>query len=131
MDLTVYRDKYFKTEAKLVERRVDGRFVIGSRNGSFWMESAEPMSDDLRGEYQIDDRVGGLVITSVSPDSPYARQLVAGMVIENQRRAGLRCPEERLTLVGRKVMFIYIDGLSIYGDRRGIDDYRKAFNHSA
>ncbi|MCH2615085.1 MAG: PDZ domain-containing protein, partial [Opitutales bacterium] len=33
VDLTVYRDKkYFKTEAKLVERRPDGSFVIGSRN---------------------------------------------------------------------------------------------------
>ena len=120
VDLTVYRDKkYFKTEAKLVERRVDGRFVIGSRNTELLDGvEAEPMSDDLRGEYQIDDRVeNGLVITSVSPDSPYARQLMAGMVIEKIKDEPVYTVSEAkdLLLSGEKVaLFIYIDGFYRY-----------------
>ena len=120
MDLTVYRDKkYFKTEAKLVERRVDGRFVIGSRNTELLDGvEAEPMSDNLRGEYQIDDRVeNGLVITSVSPDSPYARQLMAGMVIEKIKDEPVYTVSEAkdLLLSGEKVaLFIYIDGFYRY-----------------
>ena len=66
VELTVYRDKkYFKTEA-LVERRTDGRLVIGSRNTELLDGvEAEPISEDLRRQFQIDDKVeNGLVITT-------------------------------------------------------------------
>ena len=99
VELTVYRDKkYFKTEAKLVERRTDGRLVIGSRNTELLDGvEAEPISEDLRRQFQIDDKVeNGLVITSVSPDSPYARQLTAGMVIEKSKtNRFIRCPKRK------------------------------------
>ena len=120
VELTVYRDKkYFKTEAKLVERRTDGRLVIGSRNTELLDGvEAEPISEDLRRQFQIDDKVeNGLVITSVSPDSPYARQLTAGMVIEKIKDEPVYTVSEAKNLLvsGEKVaLFVYIDGFYRY-----------------
>ncbi|HCR28776.1 MAG TPA: protease Do [Opitutae bacterium] len=120
VDLTVYRDeKYFKTEAKLVERRTNGRMTIGSRTRELLDGvEAEPVSDDLRRQFQIDETVeNGLVITSVSPDSPYARQLMAGMVIEKIKDERVYTVAEAKDLLesGEKVaLFVYIDGFYRY-----------------
>jgi Do/DeqQ family serine protease len=120
VDLTVYRDeKYFKTEAKLVERRTDGRFIIGSQTNELLDGvEAEPLSDDLRRQFQIDEKVeNGLVITSVSLDSRYARQLMAGMVIEKIKDEPVYTVAEAKKLLesGEKVaLFVYIDGFYRY-----------------
>lgn len=120
VDLTVYRDeKYFKTEAKLVERRADGRFIIGARTKELLDGvEAEPLSDELRRQFQIDDQVeNGLVITTVSPDSPYARQLTAGMVIEKIKDEPVYTVAQAKDLLesGEKVaLFVYIDGFYRY-----------------
>ncbi|MCH2615084.1 MAG: hypothetical protein MKZ70_10405 [Opitutales bacterium] len=72
----------------------------------------------MRRQFQIDDKaVSGLVILSVSPDSPYDRQLTAGMVIEKIKDEPVyTVPEAKNLLVrGEKVaLFVYIDGFYRY-----------------
>ena len=79
---------------------------------------AAPLSDELKQKYQIGDEVeSGLVVTSVSPQSPYTRQLVVGMVIEKIKGESVYTVRDAKKLLepGTKVaFFVYIEGFYRY-----------------
>lgn len=43
--------------------------------------SVEPISDDIRRRLNLDERVGGLVVTDVTPNSPFANRVAPNMII--------------------------------------------------
>ena len=121
VELTVYRDeKYFKTDVVLGERKPQGQASVGGSRDRELLEGIEaaPLSDELKQKYQIGDEVeSGLVVTSVSPESPYARQLVAGMVIEKIKGEAVYTVRDAKKLLesGTKVaLFVYIEGFYRY-----------------
>jgi serine protease Do/serine protease DegQ len=121
VELTVYRDeKYFKTDVVLGERKPQGQVSVGGSRDRELLEGIEasPLSDELKQKYQIGDEVeSGLVVTSVSPESPYARQLVAGMVIEKIKGEAVYTVRDAKKLLesGTKVaLFVYIEGFYRY-----------------
>jgi len=121
VELTVYRDdRYFKTDVVLAERPTNGQLFLGSARDRNLLEGieAEPLNDELRSKYRFGDEVeSGLVITSVSPDSPYARQLVEGMVIEKIKDEAVYTVRDAKKLLepGTKVaLFVYVQGFYRY-----------------
>jgi S1-C subfamily serine protease len=121
VELTVYReDRYFKTDVILGERPSNRELFLGQTSDPNLLEGveAEPLNDDLREKYRFGDEVeSGLVITSVSQDSPYARQLVEGMVIEKIKGEVVYTVREAKKLLesGTKVaLFVYVQGFYRY-----------------
>ncbi len=121
VELTVYRDdRYFKTDVVLGERQPQGQAFLGGSRDRELLEGVEaaPLNDELKQRYQIADEVeSGLLVTSVSPDSPYARQLVAGMVIEKIKDESVYTVSDAKKLLepGTKVaLFVYIEGFYRY-----------------
>ncbi|MBT6381398.1 MAG: PDZ domain-containing protein [Opitutales bacterium] len=121
VELTVYReDRYFKTDVILGERPSNRELFLGQTSDPNLLEGveAEPLNDDLRKKYRFGDEVeSGLVITSVSQDSPYARQLVEGMVIEKIKGEVVYTVREAKKLLesGTKVaLFVYVQGFYRY-----------------
>ncbi len=121
VELTVYRDeKYFKTDVVLGERKPQGQAFLGGSRDRELLDGIEaaPLSDELKQKYQIGEEVeGGIVITNVSPESPYARQLVAGMVIEKIKGEAVYTVSDAKKLLepGAKVaLFVYIEGFYRY-----------------
>jgi serine protease Do/serine protease DegQ len=121
VELTVYRDeKYFKTDVVLGQRKPQGQASFGGSRDRELLQGIEaaPLSDELKQKYQIGDEVeSGLVVTSVSPDSPYARQLVVGMVIEKIKGEAVYTVSDAKKLLesGTKVaLFVYIEGFYRY-----------------
>lgn len=121
VELTVYRDKkYFKTNVVLGERTPQGQASMRGSRSRELLDGVEavPLNDELKQKFQIGDEVeAGLVITSVSPDSPYARQLVAGMVIEKVSDQVVYTVSDAKKLLepGSKVaLFVYIEGFYRY-----------------
>lgn len=121
VELTVYRDdRYFKTDVTLAERRTDGRFILGNSSNRELLEGieAEPLSDKLREQYRLAEEVeSGIVITSVAPDSPYARQFVPGMVIEKIQDEEVYTVRDAKDLLesGKKIaLFVYVQGYYRY-----------------
>ena len=53
----------------------------GRRGGLFDGVKIELVNDELRTRLNLDERVGGLVVTEVEPTSPYADKLLPNMVI--------------------------------------------------
>jgi serine protease Do/serine protease DegQ len=121
VELTVYReDRYFKTDVILGERPSNRELFLGKTNDTGLLDGveAEPLNDDLRNKYRFGDEVeSGLVVTSVSPDSPYARQLVEGMVIEKIKGEVVYTVKDAKKLLepGTKVaLFVYVQGFYRY-----------------
>ncbi len=121
VELTVYReDRYFKTDVILGERPSNRELFLGQTSDPNLLEGveAEPLNDDLREKYRFGDEVeSGLVITSVSQGSPYARQLVEGMVIEKIKGEVVYTVREAKKLLesGTKVaLFVYVQGFYRY-----------------
>ena len=75
--------------------------------------SAEPLTGELRRELRIDNRVDGVVITNISPDSPYGDTFPVGGVIEQvNRRPVTDLAEARAALRdGRNMATVYYRGL--------------------
>lgn len=121
IELTVYRDdRYFKTDVVLAERPTNGQLLLGSAGDTNLLDGVEaaPMNEELHAKYRLGEEVeGGLVITSVSPDSPYARQLVEGMVIEKIKDEAVYTVRDAKKLLepGTKVaLFVYVQGFYRY-----------------
>jgi len=121
VELTVYRDdRYFKTDVILAERPSNRELFLGQTNDANLLEGveAESLNDDLRKKYRLGDEVeSGLVITSVSPDSPYAGQFVEGLVIETIKGEAVYTVKDAKKLLesGTKVaLFVYVQGFYRY-----------------
>lgn len=121
VELTVYRDdRYFKTDVVLGERPSFAQLAPANVPSRELLDgvNAEPLNDKLREQYRLNEEVeSGLVITSVSPDSPYARQLVEGMVIEKIQDEDVYTVRDAKTLLepGKKIaLFVYIQGYYRY-----------------
>ena len=121
VELTVYRlDRYFKTDVILGERPSNRELFLGKINDTNLLDGveAEPLNDELRNKYRLGDEVeSGLVVTSVSPDGPYARQLVEGMVIEKIKGEVVYTVKDAKKLLesGTKVaLFVYVQGFYRY-----------------
>jgi len=71
-----------------------------------------PLTDETRRSLGIPTRVEGLAVTQVSPDSPYARRIVPGMVIvEINREPVTKLSDARAFLrEGRNLFLIYHRG---------------------
>lgn len=74
--------------------------------------SVEPVNDDLREKYQIDERIDGLAITGIEPRSAYSRGLREGMVIVeiNDRKADNIETARKLLRRGVNKFWIYQNG---------------------
>ncbi|HVZ64546.1 MAG TPA: Do family serine endopeptidase [Lacunisphaera sp.] len=75
-----------------------------------------PLTDDLRKEMRIDDRVDGLVITDVSNDSAYRDNFPQGAVIEQINRVPLTdlASAKRVIHDGRNIALVYYRGVYRY-----------------
>ncbi len=121
VELTVAREKkYFKTDVVLGKRPSNGQAFIGGSDNRELLEGieAESLNDELKERFRISNEVeSGIVITSVSPDSPYARQLVPGMVIEKIKDEPVYTVRDAKKLLepGTKVaLFVYVEGFYRY-----------------
>ncbi len=121
VELTVYRDdKYFKTDVVLGKRPQNGQAFMDGPSPRELLEGiqAEPLSDELRERFRISEEVeSGIVITSVSPDSPYARQLVPGMVIEKIKDETVYTVSDAQKLLesrSKVALFVYVEGFYRY-----------------
>jgi len=77
----------------------------------------EPLTPELRDSYGIDEKVTGLIVTSLSPDSPYARDFQEGLVIEKIKNRAVTSVEDARALLisGKKAaLFVYIEGFYRY-----------------
>lgn len=76
----------------------------------------EPLTNELRREYRIDARVKGLVITAVSPQSPYAGVFPVGCVIEQINRVPVTDLASARSAIrsGRNMAFIHYRGIYRY-----------------
>ena len=69
------------------EKDMEVDVVLGALDDAFASSNPlkgitiEPLDAQLRNELRIDSRIEGLLISSVSPDSPYVRRLAPGSVI--------------------------------------------------
>lgn len=84
--LTIVRDKQRETlKVILAERGADGRIIShsGGSSSSSFLDGVtiEGVSSALRDEYELDESVEGVVVTSIAAGSPYVRTLAEGMVI--------------------------------------------------
>ena len=76
----------------------------------------EPLTNDRRREFRIDARVEGLIVTEVSPQSPYADAFPVGCVIEQINRVPVTdAASARAALrPGRNMAFIHYRGIYRY-----------------
>lgn len=90
------------------ENASDGELVPGI--------SVAPLSNDLRRELRIDDRVDGLVITDIAADSPYAQTFPQGAVIEQINRMPVNdlASAKRALRDGRNIALVYYRGVYRY-----------------
>ncbi|HTL66722.1 MAG TPA: Do family serine endopeptidase [Lacunisphaera sp.] len=104
--------KPLATEVTLVERTddnaPDGELVPGV--------TVAPLTDDLRKEMRVDDRVDGLVITDVSNDSAYRDNFPQGAVIEQINRVPVTdlASAKRVIHDGRNIALVYYRGVYRY-----------------
>jgi Do/DeqQ family serine protease len=72
----------------------------------------EPVTDELRREYRINEDVEGLVITSIDENSPYQGVLAQGVVIVslNRESATDLASAKQLLRPGRNLAFVYYRG---------------------
>jgi serine protease Do/serine protease DegQ len=70
------------------------------------------LSDDLRRRLNIDDRIDGLLVTDVSPESPYADRIGANMLIIEINRSAPTDLESAKQLLkpGRNLFLVYSRG---------------------
>lgn len=76
--------------------------------------TVSPMTEDLRRELHIDDRVdGGVIVTEVAEDSPYRDILPQGAVIEQLNRVPVTdlASAKRVLRDGRNLIFYYYRGV--------------------
>lgn len=75
-----------------------------------------PLTDELRRRLAIHERIDGLVITAITPGSPYFDRLVQGMVILEINRQPVPDVDTARQLLqpGRNLFFIYNRGLYRY-----------------
>jgi Do/DeqQ family serine protease len=78
--------------------------------------SVSPLTDDLRKELRIDDRVEGIVITDIAAGSPYRENFPQGAVIEQLNRAPVTdlATAKRALRDGRNIALIYYRGVYRY-----------------
>jgi len=79
--------------------------------------SVEPLTPILKEKYGIDNKVEGLVVTGLSPDSPYARDFQEGLVINKIKNRSISTVEEakELLVPGKKVaLFVHVQGYYHY-----------------
>jgi serine protease Do/serine protease DegQ len=78
--------------------------------------SVSPLTDDLRKELRIDDRVEGIVITDIAAGSPYRESFPQGAVIEQLNRAPVTdlATAKRALRDGRNIALIYYRGVYRY-----------------
>jgi Do/DeqQ family serine protease len=90
------------------ENTLDGELVPGV--------SVSPLGSDLRKELRIDDRVDGIVITEVAPDSPYASIFPQGAVIEQLNRVPVTdlTTAKKALREGRNIALVYYRGVYRY-----------------
>ena len=90
------------------ENQADGELVAGI--------SVSPLTDDLRKEMRINDRVDGLVITDVAANSPYAQSFPEGAVIEQLNRMPVTdlASAKRALREGRNIALVYYRGVYRY-----------------
>jgi Do/DeqQ family serine protease len=90
------------------ENTPDGELVPGV--------SVSPLGSDLRKELRIDDRVDGIVITEVAPDSPYASIFPQGAVIEQLNRVPVTdlATAKKALREGRNIALVYYRGVYRY-----------------
>ncbi len=113
--LDIMRDSRPKTlYATLVEKDGD-EIVVGSRSRGEFLEGvkAESLTAELRSQNDLDNEMEGIIITEVSPDSPYAGRIPQGMVIEKvngERISSVSEAKDNLK-EGRNVFFVYNRGI--------------------
>jgi len=75
-----------------------------------------PLTGELRRRLALRDRIDGLVITTIDPNSPYFDRLVPGMIISEINRQPVPDVETARQLLqpGRNLFFIYNRGLYRY-----------------
>jgi serine protease Do len=79
--------------------------------------TAEPLSEDLRRQLDIDPRVTGLRVSAVAQDSPYADAIAANMVIvsiDQAAAADVGAAKEALKRPGRHLLLVYYRGVLTY-----------------
>ncbi|SDS31310.1 Do family serine endopeptidase [Opitutus sp. GAS368] len=78
--------------------------------------SVSPLTDDLRKELRIDDRVEGVVITEIATNSPYRETFPQGAVIEQLNRAPVTdlASAKRALRDGRNIALIFYRGVYRY-----------------
>lgn len=73
-----------------------------------------PITEGLRKQYNVPEEVTGLVVTSISRESPYARQLREGMVIRELNQVQVEDLEAaaEVSRKGPNVLWVYFNGSS-------------------
>ncbi|MBL9194519.1 MAG: Do family serine endopeptidase [Opitutaceae bacterium] len=66
---------------RVLEVKLASLADAGRRGGLFDGVKVELVNDEMRTRLNLDERVGGLVVTEVEPTSPYADKLLPNMVI--------------------------------------------------
>ncbi len=93
---------------KLDDNASDGELIAGV--------SVAPLSDTLRKELRVDDRVEGVVITEITNNSPYREIFPQGAVIEQLNRAPVTdlATAKRALREGRNIALVYYRGVYRY-----------------
>ena len=78
--------------------------------------NVEPLSDESRKQFRVDDRVQGLVVTELADDSPFQESFRQGAVIEQINRAPVTdlASAKKAIRTGRNIALVYYRGVYRY-----------------
>ncbi len=115
VELDIMRNGKPKTLYATLVEKDSGPTVAGSTNRGEFIEGvkAQALNSELRKQFELDDEMEGIVVTEVSPDSPYAGRIPVGMVIEKVNGDRISSVSEAKDNLkeGRNVFFVYNRGI--------------------
>ncbi len=78
--------------------------------------TVEPLSDETRKQFHVDDRVQGLVVTELADDTPFQESFRQGAVIEQINRAPVTdlATAKKAIRTGRNIALVYYRGVYRY-----------------
>lgn len=76
----------------------------------------QPLGDEMRGQFQVDDEVTGLVVTAVDPASRLTQTLPVGTVVEQINRKSIASLEDarEAMIEGRNLLYVNYRGAYRY-----------------